>query len=586
MNLAAIYHRPESEYAYLYQKNQLHLRIRTAKADIKKIDLIHGDPYVMNKADWKNNSVAMKLTLSTELFDYWETSITEPFNRCGYIFHIIGADGTEVLYGDQGIFDFKTSVLKMDNNYFRLPYFHESDRVKVPTWVKQTVWYQIFPERFANGDVENDPQDTLPWGSKAPAAQDFFGGDLQGIIDHLDHLVDLGINGIYFCPIFKAHSNHKYDTIDYLEIDENFGDKKLFKQLVDKCHQLGIKVMLDAVFNHMSDNSSQWQDVVKNGPDSPYVDWFHIHKFPVSYGKTNSFEDAEDITYDTFAMNPHMPKLNTENKDVQDYLLKVGKYWITEFDIDAWRLDVANEVDHTFWKSFRKMCDETKPDFYLLGEIWHSSQNWLNGDEFSAVMNYAYTDSIKEFFADREISAEKMISNINEQLMLYRKQTDQVQFNVLDSHDTARILTVTGADKDLEKQILAFTYLQPGVPCIYYGDEYGMTGGNDPDCRKCMIWDEKLQDQNLYEFFKELIQMRKDYQPVLSEGNIDWQQSDFDRNLIIITREFAGQKLTGIFNAGEQNMVVGDKTILLSNLVNIQDQKVQIAPKGFVVCLN
>lgn len=583
MNIAAIYHRPESEDAYLYTNDLLHIRIRTAKNDISRVDLIHGDPYIMNKADWKNNSITMKQTLSTELFDYWEASVTEPFDRCAYVFHIVGNDGTEILYGDQGVFDFKKSILEMDNNYFRLPYFHESDRVKVPDWVKQTVWYQIFPERFANGDTTNDPEGVLPWGSKVPAAQDFFGGDLQGIIDHLDHLVDLGINGIYFCPIFKAHSNHKYDTIDYLEIDENFGDKKLFKQLVDKCHQLGIKVMLDAVFNHMSDKAPQWQDVVKNGQNSAYAQWFHIHQFPVSYGKTNTFEDSDEITYDTFAKNPHMPKLNTENKAVQDYLLKVGKYWITEFDIDAWRLDVANEVDHAFWKKFRTMCDETKKDFYLLGEIWHSSQNWLNGDEFSAVMNYAYTDSIKEFFAKKEISAEKMVSNINQQLMLYRQQTDQVQFNVLDSHDTARILTVANGDKNLERQILAFTYLQPGVPCIYYGDEYGMTGEDDPDCRKCMVWNESDQDRNLFDFFKRLIQMRKNQQTILSEGTVAWEQSKLKQKIIVIDRELGNQKLSGIFNASEDPITVDTNAIILSNLVKIQDKKAQIAPKGFLI---
>ncbi|KRK62984.1 hypothetical protein C5L30_001472 [Companilactobacillus farciminis] len=465
-----------------------------------------------------------------------------------------------------------------------MPYFHEVDRFKAPEWVKETVWYQIFPERFANGDKTNDPKNVLPWGSKTPGVTDFFGGDLQGVIDHLDHLVDLGINGIYFCPIFKAHSNHKYDTIDYFEIDPSFGTKETFKKLVTECHKRNIKVMLDAVFNHMGDNSPQWQDVKKNGQNSKYANWFHIKKFPVSYKEGDNFEDAKDITYDVFASTPHMPKLNTADPDVKKYLLSVAKYWIDEFDIDAWRLDVANEVDHEFWRDFRRVCDASKKDFYLLGEIWHSSQSWLNGDEFSAVMNYAYTDSIKEYFIKKELPLSKLISNINDQLMMYRKQTNQVQFNVLDSHDTARILTVANNDKDLEKQVLAFTYLQPGVPCIYYGDEYGIDGGEDPECRKCMIWDKSKQDLSLYAFFKNLVSLRRKNNDILSKGSINWNDTLVDKNLVIFKRSLNGREITGVFNNSNSVQKVDfEGTVKMDNLVSFAEEKVTISPKGFII---
>lgn len=584
MNIAAIYHRPESEYAFLYKKDLLHLRVRTAKEDIEKIEVIHGDPYTMDRTKWPEYITKMEKTLTTDLYDYWEVEINETFNRCAYAFRIVGLDGTEIFYGDQGFSDFNQHSIEQDNSYFRLPYFHEIDRFKAPEWVKKTVWYQIFPERFANGDKSNDPQNTLEWGSKDPDAQDFFGGDLQGVIDHLDHLVDLGVNGIYFCPIFKAQSNHKYDTIDYFEIDPNFGDKELFKKLVDECHQRGIKVMLDAVFNHMGDNSPQWQDVLKNGEKSKYADWFHIKQFPVSYQTGRDFEDATDITYDVFATTPHMPKLNTANPETKKYLLDVAKYWIEEFNIDAWRLDVANEVDHEFWKDFRRVCDEAKPDFYLLGEIWHSSQNWLNGDEFSAVMNYAYTDSIKDCFIKKDLSLSQLISNINNQLMLYRKQTNQVQFNVLDSHDTARILTVAENDKDLEKQVLAFTYMQPGVPCIYYGDEYGLTGGDDPGCRKCMVWDNAQQDSSLYDYFKKLVNFRKEQVDNLSSGTMDWNQDLIEKGILSLSRELDGQTITGVFNLSENKQIIENTgEILLENLTVKTAQNSEISPKGFVI---
>lgn len=585
MNTAAIYHRPDSEFAYLYTKETMHLRLRTARGDLKGVSLLFGDPYLIHQVDGFETPVAMTRYLTTNLYDYWVCEVSAKFKRLSYGFLLQGYDGTEVFYGDHGVFPFAQEFLEMPNNYFRMPYFHEVDRFKAPEWVKGTVWYQIFPERFANGDPTNDPEGTLPWGSKAPDRQDFFGGDLQGVLDHLDHFVELGINGLYFCPIFEAYSNHKYDTIDYLKVDPAFGDAALLKQLIDECHKRGIKVMLDAVFNHMGDVSPQWQDVVKNGADSQYADWFHVNQFPATYTPGNDFEDAKDLTYDVFAFTPHMPKLNTANPEVQDYLLKIAKYWIEEFDIDAWRLDVANEVDHHFWKKFRQVCDETKDDFYILGEIWHSSQSWLQGDEFHAVMNYAYTDAIMEFFVKGQIPMDKMVSEINSQLMLYRNQTNQIQFNVLDSHDTPRLLTLAKGDKDLMKQVVAFTYLQPGVPCIYYGDEYSMTGEMDPDCRKCMVWEPEEQDQDMFAFFKEMVQLRKDWQPLLSEGDLLWDEVSETDGIIRLTRKTSTGTLTGIFNAGTvtYDLTVAPDQILVENLLSLEGKTGQLSPKGFVL---
>lgn len=590
MNTAAIYHRPDSEFAFLYTKETMRIRLRTARGDLKQAFLLHGDPYRINDEDWCENPIEMKCYLSTNVHDYWICETTAPFSRLAYGFHLIGRDNTEVFYGDHGVLPFKETMLAMPNNYFRMPYFHEADRFQVPEWAKKTVWYQIFPERFANGDTTNDPKGTLPWGSKAPDRQDFFGGDLQGVFEHLDHLEELGVNGLYFCPIFEAHSNHKYDTIDYLKVDPAFGDEALLKKLIAECHNRGMKVMLDAVFNHMGDVSPQWQDVIKNGSKSPFADWFHIHEFPVSYTPGEDFEDAKDLTYDVFAFTPHMPKLNTANPEVEAYLLNIAKYWIEEFDIDAWRLDVANEVDHHFWKKFRQVCDETKADFYILGEIWHSSQSWLQGDEFHGVMNYAYMDAIKDYFIKGVIPMEQMVSEINQQLMYYRDQTNQVQFNVLDSHDTPRILTEAKGDKDLMKQVTAFTYLQPGTPCIYYGDEYAMTGEMDPDCRKCMVWDPDEQDQDMFQFFQTLVAFRKNWQPILSAGQLKWEVVEDKSGMIRISRETKAGKLTGVFNTGvigeEAKHVAVSGEVLVSNLSVTVAQEAIISPKGFVIFAN
>ncbi|MGX6979602.1 glycoside hydrolase family 13 protein [Vagococcus elongatus] len=586
MEKSAVYHRPESEYAYLYQQDSVHLRLRTKKEDVQEVALLHGDPYLVMEDKWYQSPIKMKKIFTTDIFDYWFVEVSAAHRRLSYGFHLIGKDGENVFYGDRGIKSFSLDTLEVNENYFRLPYFHESDRVKTPEWVKQTVWYQIFPERFDNGDPSNDPTGTLPWGSKEhPDRTDFFGGDLQGVLNHLDYLVDLGINGIYFCPIFKAYSNHKYDTIDYFEVDPHFGDKALFKKLVEEAHKRGIRIMLDAVFNHMGYFSEQWQDVLEKQEQSAFVDWFHIRQFPVAPVDKDRMEEAEKLNYDTFSFTPSMPKLNTANLEVQEYLLKIAAYWIEEFDIDAWRLDVANEVDHQFWKKFYQVVTGIKEDFYILGEIWHSSQNWLNGDEFHGVMNYAYTETILNFFVKNNITVSMLSDGLIDQLMLYRQQTNEVMFNVLDSHDTARLLTVAKEDKDVAKMTLAFTFLQHGSPCLYYGTEIGMTGENDPDCRKCMIWDKEKQELDLLYFVKKLITLRKYFHPVLSYGELIFEELDDENKCLHFSRKTDEEQLNAWFNKGEeiQTAELFNQEVLMSLNTEIVEGKAQIAQNGFII---
>lgn len=587
METAAIYHRPESEFAFLYTKDTLRLRLKCRRGDLQEVAVIAGDPYDITQRKWYLDKTPMKKILSSQLHDFWEIEVSSPTSRLQYGFYLKGMEGLEAFYGDQGLYPYEENFLENPNLYFRMPYFQEIDRFKAPEWVKNTVWYQIFPERFANGDVENDPPGTLPWGSKAPDREDFFGGDLQGILDHLDYLVDLGINGIYLCPIFKAHSNHKYDTIDYFEIDPDFGDKALFKKLVQEAHQKGIRIMLDAVFNHMGDISKQWQDVIENGEKSPYVNWFHIHHFPVNDYIMTEVETAANLAYDTFAYTPHMPKLNTANPEVQAYLLKIATYWVKEFDIDGWRLDVANEVDHHFWKKFRQEVLAIKPDLYILGEIWHSSQRWLQGDEFHAVMNYAFTDNIKDYFVKGKIPLSRMISGMNEQQMLYQDRANEVTFNLLDSHDTARILTLAEENQDLTRSTLAFMFLQKGAPCLYYGTEVGMTGGDDPDCRKCMVWEKDLQDQQMLKFTKNLVAFRKNQAELLATGDLSWEMISDENNQVIFTRKNQQKILTAYFNEGldtfeimPQGKVVLEQNVAKSNGVYFLNNH------GFVVTVH
>ena len=578
MELTAIYHRPESEYAYLYKEGQVHIRIRTKKEDIEKILLHYGDPFVFLEDSYEDVKEMVKVT-SDALFDYWQVAVSVDFGRLQYLFELRDKEGQSVLYGDKGFTANSPENLASEGNRFKLPYIHEIDGCQVPEWVSKTVWYQIFPERFANGNPDLSPEGELAWDAAiSPKSTDFFGGDLQGIINHLDYLQDLGITGLYLCPIFESPSNHKYNTTDYFEIDRHFGDKEIFRQLVDQAHLRGMKVMLDAVFNHMGDQSAQWQDVLKHGEKSVSKDWFHIQEFPVTDDK---LVNPKELPYHTFAFASYMPKLNTANPEVKDYLLRVATYWVEHFDIDAWRLDVANEVDHQFWRDFRKSVLAKKPDLYILGEVWHTSQPWLNGDEFHAVMNYPLSDSIKDYFLSRSKKTSQFIAEINCQSMYYKQQISEVMFNLLDSHDTERILTTAQGDIQLVKSALTFLFLQRGTPCIYYGTELELGGAMDPDCRRVMPWDRVSNNNDMLNFMKNLIQLRKDVADIIQHGKFTLEE--IKPNVLALEWEHDHQAIRAVFNQSNENYLLDRDSADLVSHCQTDDQQVLILPKGFVV---
>ena len=579
MELTAIYHRPESEYAYLYKDKTMHIRIRTKKDDIESINLHYGDPFIFIEDRYEAIKEMTKVT-SDALFDYWQVEITVGYARLQYLFELKDKQGQSILYGDKGCVENTLENLHYEGNGFKVPYIHEIDACHVPDWVAETVWYQIFPERFANGNPEISPKGALAWDSSIkPKTSDFFGGDLQGIIDHLDYLQDLGITGLYLCPIFESPSNHKYNTTDYFEIDRHFGDKETFRQLVTEAHQRGMKIMLDAVFNHIGDQSPQWQDVLKHGEDSVYKDWFHVQEFPVTKDKLGH---PRKLPYHTFAFASYMPKLNTANPQVRDYLLSVATYWIEEFDIDAWRLDVANEVDHQFWRDFRKAVLAKKADLYILGEVWHTSQPWLNGDEFHAVMNYPLSESVKDYFLRGVKKTSQFIDEINGQSMYYRQQILEVMFNLLDSHDTERILATAKGDSQLVKSALACLFLQRGTPCFYYGTELELDGGPDPDCRRVMPWERVSNSNEMLNFMKKLIQLRKDASGIIQHGT--YSLKEIKPDVVSLEWNHDGQNLRAIFNQSAENYLVEDSgAVALASHCQELEQQLVILPKGFII---
>lgn len=576
MEKSAVFHRPVDNLAYLLDNKTLHIRLKTKANDLQEVLLIHGDPYIWADGEWMHDMERMYLAGTDGVHDYWEIKIFSETNRIRYGFKLISSN-EEVIYTEKG---FYSTPPKDSDYYFCFPYLHNTDLFDAPAWVKDTIWYQIFPERFANGDPSIDPPTAKAWGSEPPAINNFFGGDFAGVIQHLDYLSDLGVNGIYFTPVFKASSNHKYDTIDYLEIDPQFGDKESLKRLVKECHKRGIKVMLDAVFNHSGYYFPPFQDVLVNGESSRYKDWFHIHSYPVRGG--------ERPNYEAFGFVESMPKLNTANPEVKKYLMDVGAFWIEEYDIDGWRLDVANEVDHKFWREFRETVKAIKPDVYILGEIWHDSMPWLRGDQFDAVMNYPFKTNLFNLLVNESINSTQFVENITRVYYNYPKNVFDYTFNLVGSHDTARLLTECDDNIGKVKQIFTLLLTFMGTPCIYYGDEIGLTGGQDPGCRKCMDWDESTHNLDLKNHIKELISIRKQERLLANEGSVRFILPTTENGIFGYEKFNEKYSITVLFNPErlEQSVEfseVSEHDLIYSDSANIDGSKLTLGGNGYAI---
>jgi len=398
-----------------------------------------------------------------------------------------------------------------------------------PSWVHHTVFYQIFPERFCNGDPGNDPPGTQAWGSP-PALDNFMGGDLLGVLQRLDYLEDLGVGAIYLNPVFQARSNHKYDHGDYLKVDPHFGTNQLLKDLVDEAHRRGMRIILDISHNHSGREFFAFADVVEKGEASPYKDWYHFYGFPVS--------GPEQPNYKGWWGLGTLPEFNHANPEVREYFRQVTRYWMEEVGIDGWRLDVANEVPHDYWAEWRALVKGINPDAYIVGEIWGDGTPWLQGDNFDAVMNYVFRDAAVQFFAERAITASAFDGAITQLLSRHPVQVNLAMFNLLGSHDTPRILTVAQGDTARVKLAMAFQMTYPGAPVIYYGDEIGMTGGKDPGCRGAFPWDPAQWNMELYRWVRQLTRLRR-LEPALRSPEYQGVLAD-DRRGVYAYRRGAG----------------------------------------------
>lgn len=414
--------------------------------------------------------------------------------------------------------------------------------MSVPDWIQDAVFYQIFPDRFANGDTSNDPVNVLPWGSP-PSRNHFQGGDLRGVLQKLDYLLDLGINAIYFNPIFLAHSNHRYDTVDYLKIDDRLGTHQDFQTLLKTAHSSGIKVILDGVFNHCGRGFFGFVDLLENQDYSPYRNWFHIRHFPL-----DAYTQGKAESYLAWWGLKSLPKFNTDNPRTRKFLLDVGRYWIDE-GIDGWRLDVPNEIDDDpFWADFRHVVKSANPQAYILGEIWTTDPRWVGEGHFDGLMNYPLREAVIGLLNGEKSTVSEFANRVEDLLEIYPRENVYAMYLPLGSHDTERIFTMMGGHLDKVKQALGFLFAYPGAPAIYYGDEIGLEGGKDPECRAAFPWEAQEWYEELHAWVKSLISLRKEM-PVIRRGNYQRLLVDDRHHCYAFTRTLADEAVVIVMNA-------------------------------------
>ncbi len=476
-------------------------------------------------------------------FCIYEAELVMP-DRVGnlwYYFEVVNSDGRVYYANNQQRLGGLGEVYQNEPDCLYQITVYSSD-YKTPKWFRDSVVYQIFPDRFANGNENQeflgDRQDIIKrnWGEmpfyKAEQfggeylANDFFGGNLKGITNKLKYLAELGIGAIYLNPVFKAYSNHKYDTGNYKEIDPSFGTNEDFKELCQKADKYGIKLILDGVFNHTGSNSLYFN---KNGQydelgayqskNSKYFNWFNFKNWPDDY--------------DSWWGMKTLPNVNENSQDYQNYILKdddsVVKHWIKEGS-KGWRLDVVDELPGFFVKELRKAVKSVDEDAVIIGEVWEDASNkcsygetreYFLGGELDSVMNYPLRSALIDFAKNR-IDAKEFDRRIMSLKENYPKPAYYSLLNLISSHDVERIITAVSSapdknsvnkdfmaefkltDEEYEKavkkvkQIVIMLMLMPGVPCIYYGDEIGMQGYGDPFCRQCFDWENKNIDLKVW----------------------------------------------------------------------------------------
>lgn len=537
MEYSAIFHDMDKRFCYAIDKDLFVIRVQVKKDDMKEVILHYEDKYIPMERKDTRMTLPMKKVATSQFHDYYEAQLRMNLICLRYFFEFTDMQGEKVYYGN---YEFDKECITNRDRMFDCPQnLREEEMFEVPQWAANKVVYQIFPSRFA----ATQPVDKKLWYKAPITPMDDLHGNLRGIIEHLDYIKDLGIDVVYLTPIFKSNSCHKYDTIDYYQVDPSFGTTEDLKELVQKSHERGMKVVLDAVYNHSGREFFAFQDILEKGEKSKYLDWYFIDELPPrgEWGEIPNFK--------CFGYYGGMPKLNLKNPEVEKYITDVACYWIKECDIDGWRLDVGDEISHFFWKNFRKAIKAVKKDMLIIGEIWHYAGDFLEGDEWDTVMNYPFYLNLIDLLADEKINVSQFVQNLGYLKGRLNKKCYPLMWNLIDSHDTARFLHLCNDNKKKQHLAAAFQLLLPGMPMVYYGDEYAMPGANDPDCRRGMYWDEEYQDKEMYNWYKKLMQVRKTHACIVEGEMIETIAND-DEDTIVMIRKNGEETIAMLFNCG------------------------------------
>lgn len=577
MNRSAVLHIPLSQYAFAESESRLTIRLRTARNDLRKCTLFYADR-CCRKSPIEFEGIPMTVRFSDELHDYYEVTFDSPYNRVCYYFKLEDDKEWTYYYADQFrkeladlIIDDK--IIEGRSEYYQYPIILRSELNYVPDWFKNAVVYNIFPDSFADSYRSIPEQGITIEIDNGRISSSHNGGTIQGISDNLDYIADMGFNCIYLNPVFVAGEWHKYDTINYFQIDPCFGNNVDFKRLVDDIHQRGMHIIIDGVFNHCSWYSDAFNDLVEKGSQSEYADWFYDYELPVR--RPNN--DTDYPEYTCFAYEKKMPKLNTANPKVQDYFAKVCRYWMTEYNVDGWRLDVANEIDKNFWRKFRHTVTSVNKDAVLIGEVWENSEVWLRGDMFNSTMNYDFRKHVRDFLCLNRFNATQFASEINKMIMRYPRSVAFSQLNLIDSHDVPRFFSLCQNNVDKYMQALVLLFIMPGIPSLFYGDELKLQGITESEYRQPMKW----QDINngLGDFIKKLIEIRKEY--INPDSDLEIKGGP-DQGLLYFKRSKEGITVNVVINSGDSDIHFND-IIMDRSIIQSKTENNCIGPGGFCI---
>lgn len=534
MNAAAIRHDTVLLFRQPLARNIIRFRILTASEDIAQCSIVC----------WKRSAPKKRFTFSLQIRAQdrqnaeWvvETVFPEEAHYIKYFFRLKDREGEEGFWSERGF-----TKEEPIEGFFELLQVNPTDVIAPVEWAVGAVYYQIFPERFARGDYLPKSHPLEKWDAE-PTRENYLGGDLAGIRKNLPYLQKLGVDCLYLTPIFQGDFNHKYATTDYFAIDPDFGTEAQLKALVEEAHARGMRVVLDGVFNHAGVHFAPFRDLMQNGERSRFRDWFYPKRYPIA---------VDAACYECVGDYPYMPRLNTANSEVQGFILSVMRYWIRRTGIDGWRLDVADELDAGCVRYLRSRLRAEYPQALLLGETWGDAARMLNGnDQFDTVMNYLFRDAMVEYFARGAIDARELDCRLQRILMKYPQETALCLYNCLSSHDTARFLTEAKGETWRLKLAIAFQMLFPGSPALYYGEEIGMMGENDPGCRAGMQW--QRQDKELLGWVTELIRLRHGHEAIRL-GAYRTLLCDGPKQLFVFERAYQNDRVIAAFNAGDAN---------------------------------